>query len=110
MTDASPYQQLLVSEVLGLSARADWESDVATGIFTKHSALAVNPSGGVASFNPVFCTGLIRIAEAANQVRGTAGAHQVKGAKNALAHAASGFAMMYQSVLILGDQPKGAAA
>jgi len=110
LTDASPYQQLLVSEVLGLSARADWESDVATGIFTKHSALAVNPSGGVASFNPVFCTGLIRIAEAANQVRGTAGAHQVKGAKNALAHAASGFAMMYQSVLILGDQPKGAAA
>ena len=110
LTDASPYQELLVADVLGLSARADWEGDVQAGVFTKGGAVAVNPSGGVASFNPVFCTGLIRIAEAANQVRGTAGAHQVKGAKTALAHAASGFAMMYQSVLILGNQPKGAAA
>jgi acetyl-CoA C-acetyltransferase len=110
LTDTSPYQQLLVSEVLGLSSRADWEKDVVTGVFTQDSTMAINPSGGVTIFNPVFCTGLIRIAEAANQVRGTAGRHQVMGVKTALAHAASGFAMMYQSVLILGNQPKRAVA
>ncbi len=30
------------------------------------------------TFNPVFCTGLIRIAEIANQVRGRAGPHQLR--------------------------------
>jgi acetyl-CoA C-acetyltransferase len=83
---------------------------VASGLFAADSDLRVNPSGGVSCFNPVFCTGLVRIAEAANQIRGTAGAHQVTGARTALAHAASGFAMMYQSVLVLGAEPTGAAA
>jgi acetyl-CoA C-acetyltransferase len=110
LTDVSPYQELLVSDVLGLSPRADWASDVASGLFAADSDLRVNPSGGVSCFNPVFCTGLVRIAEAANQIRGTAGAHQVTGARTALAHAASGFAMMYQSVLVLGAEPTGAAA
>ena len=59
----------------------------------------------MAAANPVFCTGLIRIAEAANQVRGKAGDHQVADAALSLAHAASGFAMTYQSVLIFGREP-----
>ena len=110
VTDVSAYQELLVADVLGLSPRANWEVDVTSGVFLADSDLRVNPSGGVACFNPVFCTGLVRVAEAANQIRGTAGAHQVPGAKIALAHAASGFAMMYQSVFVLGAEPKGAAA
>jgi acetyl-CoA C-acetyltransferase len=110
LTDVSPYQELMVSDVLGLSARADWETDVASGLFSADSNLPVNPSGGVLCFNPVFCTGLIRISEAANQIRGCAGKHQVSGAKTALAHAASGFAMMYQCVLILGAEPTGEIA
>jgi len=110
VTDVSPYQELLVSDVLGLSPRANWEVDVATGVFLPDSDLRMNPSGGVACFNPVFCCGLVRVAEAANQVRGTAGAHQVQGVKTAIAHAASGFAMMYQSVFVLSAKPKGAVA
>jgi acetyl-CoA C-acetyltransferase len=47
----------------------------------------VNCSGGVLSSNPIGASGLLRFAEAANQVRGVAGAHQVDGAKTALAMA-----------------------
>jgi acetyl-CoA C-acetyltransferase len=47
----------------------------------------VNCSGGVLSTNPIGASGLLRFAEAANQVRGMAGEHQVDGAKTALAMA-----------------------
>ena len=47
----------------------------------------VNCSGGVLSSNPIGASGLLRFAEAALQVRGAAGEHQVDGAKVALAQA-----------------------
>ncbi len=47
----------------------------------------INASGGVLSSNPIGASGLLRFAEAANQVRGAAGEHQVDGAKVALAMA-----------------------
>jgi acetyl-CoA C-acetyltransferase len=47
----------------------------------------VNCSGGVLSSNPIGASGLLRFAEAALQVRGMAGDHQVEGAKVALAQA-----------------------
>jgi acetyl-CoA C-acetyltransferase len=47
----------------------------------------VNPSGGVLSSNPIGASGLLRFVEAANQVRGLAGEHQVEGARVALAQA-----------------------
>ena len=49
--------------------------------------LPVNMSGGVLSSNPIGASGLLRFAEAALQVRGMAGEHQVDGAKVALAQA-----------------------
>ena len=44
-------------------------------------ALPVNPSGGVLSSNPIGASGLLRFAEAAMQVMGKAGEHQVAGAR-----------------------------
>jgi acetyl-CoA C-acetyltransferase len=44
-------------------------------------------SGGVLSSNPIGASGLLRFAEAALQVRGMAGEHQVDRAKVALAQA-----------------------
>ena len=41
--------------------------------------LPVNMSGGVLSSNPIGASGMLRFAEAAMQVRGTAGAHQLDG-------------------------------
>lgn len=100
--DATPYQQLLALEALGISSRAQWASDVKAGGFDFGAKLKINPSGGSRAINAVFCNGLIGIAEAASQVRGRAGAHQVADVGAALAHAASGFAMQYQTVVVFG--------
>jgi len=108
IADATPFQELLAYEALGLAPRAAWQARVADGRFGPEGGLPVNLSGGAQSLNPVYCTGLIRIAETANQVRHRAGSHQRMGARIGLAHAASGFAMQYNTVVVLrreGDAP-----
>ena len=100
IADPTPYQSLIVLDVLGISKRADWEKDIAAGAFAPGGKLNFNPSGGARAANPVFCTGLRSIVEAANHVRGAASSQ----AEFALAHAASGFAMQYHGVFIFGTQ------
>jgi acetyl-CoA C-acetyltransferase len=106
VTDATPYAELLAYEALGLCGRNDWAARAGDGTFTREGRLPVNLSGGVQTFNPVFCTGLIRFAEIANQVRGHAGAHQHQNARNGLAQAGSGFAMQYQAAIVFGREPR----
>jgi acetyl-CoA C-acetyltransferase len=106
ITDATPYAELLAYEALGLCDRNEWAAKVAAGTFAIGGQLPVNLSGGVQTFNPVYCTGLIRFAEVANQVRGRAGAHQHNDTRNGLAQAGSGFAMQYQAAIVL-DREKG---
>ena len=55
----------------------------------------VNPSGGVLSSNPIGASGMLRMAEAANQVRGQAGEHQVEGARVSLGQAYGGNAQYF---------------
>jgi acetyl-CoA C-acetyltransferase len=105
ITDATPYSELIAYDALGLSPRSEIAARMASGWFARGGRLPVNLSGGVITFNPVFCTGMIRIAEIATQIRGRAGAHQVDGARLGLAHAGSGFAMQYQSAIVLGAAP-----
>jgi len=64
-----------------------------------------NPSGGVLSSNPIGASGMIRFAEAARQVRGDAGAHQVPGAKLALGHAYGGGAQFFAMWVVGADKP-----
>lgn len=64
----------------------------------------VNPSGGVLSSNPIGASGMLRFAEAALQVRGLAGEHQVDGARTALAQAYGGGAQ-YFAMGVLRAQP-----
>jgi acetyl-CoA C-acetyltransferase len=68
----------------------------------------INCSGGVLSSNPIGASGLLRFAEAANQVRGAAGEHQVDGARTALAMA-YGANSQYFSMWVVGSslQPFG---
>jgi len=66
--------------------------------------LPVNMSGGVLSSNAIGASGMIRFAEAAMQVRGQAGEHQIDGARKALGHAYGG-GSQYFSMWIVGDQP-----
>jgi acetyl-CoA C-acetyltransferase len=104
VADATPYEELLAYEGLGLCERKKWLRAAQSGRFERGGKLPVNLSGGALSFNPVYCSGLIRIAEAANQVRGRAGNHQSAHVERALAHAASGFAMQYNTVVVMGRQ------
>jgi acetyl-CoA C-acetyltransferase len=62
----------------------------------------VNPSGGVLSSNPIGASGMLRLAEAALQVRGQAGAHQVDGARISLGQAYGGNAQ-YFAMAIFGS-------
>ncbi len=61
----------------------------------------VNPSGGVLSSNPIGASGMLRFAEAANQVRGMAGEHQVEGATVAYGQAYGG-AAQYFAMWVVG--------
>jgi acetyl-CoA C-acetyltransferase len=64
-----------------------------------------NCSGGVLSSNPIGASGMIRFAEAARQVRGDAGNHQVEGARLALGHAYGGGAQFFSMWVVGADKP-----
>ncbi|MBW1990204.1 MAG: thiolase family protein, partial [Deltaproteobacteria bacterium] len=66
--------------------------------------IPVNPSGGALGADPVIATGLVRVIEAAMQVRGEAGAHQVPGVELALAHGQFGLCAQKNVVLVLGGE------
>jgi acetyl-CoA C-acetyltransferase len=70
--------------------------------------LPVNCSGGVLSSNPIGASGMLRFAEAAMQVRGQAGDHQVDGARRALGHAYGG-GSQYFAMWIVGSEKPGEA-
>lgn len=65
----------------------------------------VNPSGGVLSTNPIGASGMIRFIEAADQVRGRAGDHQVDGVRTALAQAYGGAAQYFAMGVLRSTPP-----
>jgi acetyl-CoA C-acetyltransferase len=68
-------------------------------------SLPINPSGGVLSSNPIGASGMIRFAEAAEQVRGRAGAHQVDGARMAMGHAYGGASQFFAMWIVGSARP-----
>ena len=64
-----------------------------------------NCSGGVLSSNPIGASGMIRFAEAAMQVRGTAGEHQIDGARVALGHAYGGGSQFFAMWVVGSSKP-----
>ncbi len=67
--------------------------------------LPVNMSGGVLSSNPIGASGMLRFAEAAMQVRGQAGEHQVDGARTALGHAYGGGSQFFAMWIVRSERP-----
>lgn len=64
-----------------------------------------NMSGGVLCSNPIGASGMLRFAEAAMQVRGQAGAHQVDGAATALGHAYGGGSQFFAMWIVRNTKP-----
>jgi len=79
--EAYAHEELILAESLGLVEKGKGPT-LNTEI---GGDLPINPSGGALSGNPPCATGLIRIIEAAKQLRGEANGYQVSGAKRAIA-------------------------
>ena len=75
------------------------------GVTAFEGELPVNPSGGVLSSNPIGASGMLRFAEAALQVRGAAGEHQVDGARIALGHAYGGGSQFFAMWVVASEKP-----
>jgi acetyl-CoA C-acetyltransferase len=82
-------------ESLGFAERGEGWRLVEDGVTRLGGDLPVNCSGGVLSSNPIGASGMVRFAEAALQVRGMAGEHQVDGTRRALGHAYGGGAQYF---------------
>jgi acetyl-CoA C-acetyltransferase len=103
--DITSYHELMAYEALGWAQPGGGARLLEEGLTSRSGKLPVNPSGGVLSTNLHAGSGLLRVAEAALQVTGRAGEHQVEGARTALAHgtsACAGPAAAANCVVILG--------
>ena len=91
-------------ETMGFADEGEGWKLTYEGVTALDGARPVNMSGGVLSSNPIGASGMCRYAEAANQVRGLAGEHQVDGVRKALGHAYGG-GSQYFSMVVFGDTP-----
>lgn len=87
--------ELLVLEALGLAKPGH-----GVELYDDGASVAVNPSGGALPADPVMATGLVRLAEAVDQLCGRAGAHRPAGSK-ALVHGTGGLGMQNHAVFTL---------
>ena len=92
-------------ENLGIAPEGEGWKMTYEGATALDGDFPVNMSGGVLSSNPIGASGMLRFAEAANQVRGLAGEHQVDGVERALGHAYGG-GSQYFSMWIVGSEPR----
>jgi len=83
--EPATYAELAMYECLAFCEKGGGGRHIDSGIPEMDGALPVNPSGGVLSANAVGATALARVAEAAMQVMGEAGEHQIPNVKTALA-------------------------
>ena len=94
------WQELLWYEQFGFCGKGEGIKMVEDGLTEKDGDLPISPSGGTLCTNPIGATGMQRVAEAAMQVRGTAGKHQVKDAETGFASAMGGV-VQYTAVTVV---------
>jgi acetyl-CoA C-acetyltransferase len=92
-------------ENLGFAAEANGWRLTEAGDTALDGRLPVNASGGVLSSNPIGASGMLRFAEAAMQVMGRAGEHQVDGARVALGHAYGGGSQFFSMWVVGSARP-----
>ncbi len=92
-------------ETLGICDEGEGWKLTEAGATAMDGDIPINPSGGVLSSNPIGASGMLRFGEAALQVRGMAGEHQVDGARLALGHAFGGAHSYYAMWVVSADRP-----
>ncbi len=98
------HEELMIYEALGLCRRGKGKVLLERGATEKGGEIPVNPSGGALAADPVCATGLVRMVEAAKQIRGEAGEYQIPGVRRALAHGQFGMCAQKNWVFILGGE------
>jgi acetyl-CoA C-acetyltransferase len=92
-------------ENLGFAEEGDGWKLTESGATALDGDIPWNASGGVLSTNPIGASGMIRFGEAAMQVRGMCGDHQVDGARTALGHAYGGGAQFFAMWIVGSAKP-----
>ncbi|MCU1601321.1 MAG: acetyl-CoA acetyltransferase [Frankiales bacterium] len=92
-------------ENLGFAAEGEGWKMVHDGSTALDGKMPINMSGGVLSTNPIGASGMIRFLEAANQVRGLAGEHQVPDARVAMGHAYGGGSQFFAMWVVGSEKP-----
>ncbi len=95
------YMEPLWLEGLGFCEAGAGHKLIDKGVTVMGGKLPVNPSGGALSANPVLVAGMARLIESVLQVRGEAGARQVKNVNTALAQGYNGPCGQSQCVWIV---------
>ena len=89
--DATAYGELHQAEALGFCPEGEGGNFAMSGATTIGGSIPINPSGGLESRgHPIGASGLAQLHELVTQLRGAAGARQVKGARIALAENGGG--------------------
>ena len=87
-------------EAAGLAPLGQSPAMLREGYFKLGGQNPVNASGGVLCANAIAITAMVRVAEAALQVWGRAGDHQVKGAKRAVASGNGGDHQLFGAMVV----------
>lgn len=95
------HQELMIAEATGFHSADGALADLREGRSATGGSHPINPSGGALSGHVIYASGLARLAEAALQLRGEAGAVQLAAPKRALVHAQAGLAMQAHIVYVL---------
>jgi acetyl-CoA C-acetyltransferase len=99
------WYEAMWMENLGFAPEGEGWKMVVDGTTAFEGDLPVNPSGGVLSSNPIGASGMLRFAEAAMQVRGQAGEHQVDGVRRAFGHAYGGGSQYFAMWIVGSEKP-----
>ncbi len=101
--DPSTFSVIWALEDLGFCKKGEGGAFVSGGRIAPGGTLPVNTHGGMLSYShPGISGGFLGIVEAVRQLRGEAGARQVKGARHAVTHQMGG--MYNMGVTILGSE------
>ncbi|MBW3664139.1 MAG: thiolase domain-containing protein [Actinobacteria bacterium] len=92
-------------ENLGIAPEHEGWKMVQDGSTQLDGDFPVDMSGGVLSTNPIGASGMLRFLEAALQVRGQAGEHQVDGARTAMGHAYGGGSQFFAMWVVGSGRP-----
>jgi acetyl-CoA C-acetyltransferase len=85
----TPYHEMMIMEGLGFCDFGKGSDFLKEGLTALGGKIHIDPSGGLICTNPLGGAGMFSMAEAALQIMGRAGDHQVPEAKIALAHGMS---------------------